>query len=167
MPLLILNSNEYEPKEYIDRKTTKAVIVNQEGKVLLFDSNLIGGGVEENETYEEALHREALEEAGAKIEIIKYLGDAIQYRDFIKRKYLVKGYYCKYIESLGLATTTQDDEVGIEAQWFNPDDALTNLQNEIEVIKNENPKGYKDDAYQMEIYNREMAIFFIKEAFKK
>ena len=166
MPLLILNSNEYEPTDYVDRKTTKAVIVNQEGKVLLFDSNLIGGGVEGNETFEEALHREALEEAGARVEIVKYLGDAIQYRDFIKRKYVVKGYYCTYVESLGLPTTTQDDEQGIEAQWFSPDEALSNLQKEIDIIKNENPKEYKDDAYQMEIYNREMAVFFIKEAFK-
>jgi NADH pyrophosphatase NudC (nudix superfamily) len=163
---LVLNINEYEPTDYIDRKTVKAVIVNDKNQILLFNSNLIGGGVDGDETYEEALHREALEEAGAKVEVIKYLGDAIQYRDFIKKKYLVKGYYCKYNETIGLPTTTQDDEVGIEAQWFDFSEALVNLQNEINIIKNKNPKGYKDDAYQMEIYNREMAIFFIKEAFK-
>ena len=49
MPLLTLNSNDFEPQDYEIRKTVKAVIFNDEGEVLMFGNSLVGGGVEEGE----------------------------------------------------------------------------------------------------------------------
>lgn len=97
MNLLTLNANKFEPENYSVRKTVKTIIPNENNEVLIFGSNLIGGGVEKGESDEDALKREALEEAGIEIEIIKPLGDITQYRDFLKKKYIITGYISRGI----------------------------------------------------------------------
>lgn len=56
-----------------------------------------GGGVDEGETYEQALVRECDEELGAKVEVGEYLGEVIDAYNLIKRQN-VNRYYIAYIK---------------------------------------------------------------------
>ncbi len=166
MPLLILNENPTEPVDYEERKTAKGVIVDDNGNTAILSSYLIGGGVENGESYEEALHREAMEEAGMKIEIIKPLGEVIGYRDALKRKYLAKGYLCKYLEIVSAPTTNDTEERGQILIWKKPHEAIARFESEIDYLKTEDKSLYKGDEYQSKLFNRQMSLAFLKEAFK-
>ena len=150
-------------EEYTDRKTAKAVVVNDSGEVLLFPHSLIGGGIEGNETYEEALHREALEEAGIQIEIIKPVGEVIGFHDGSKLKYIVHGYLCKYIAKVADAV----DELDHPPRWENPEDAINRIQANLDnlLIQDVGPDG--EGMFQSRVANRHIAICFLNEAFKK
>ena len=156
-----LNTNSLPLHEYSDRPTVKAVIVNKDGGILVFNSNLVGGGVEDGETNEEALHRETLEETGTTIEIVRPLGQIIAYRYATKQRYVMYGYLCKYIE-----TKTQPvDETANPAFWENPNDSIARLQRDIDELKNQKIEELDRDTYEALLYNREMSVAFIKEAF--
>ncbi len=163
---LILKSTKTEPTDYETRNTTKAVVVDDDGKTMLFTWNLIGGGVDEGETFEKALHREALEEAGMEIEILKPLGEVTAYRDFLKKKYVIKGFLCKYIKTIGEPTTTDDAEKARPLLVENPKDSIARLEKQIENLEKENPDKYEGDIYQAHLYNQQITLAFLKEAFK-
>ncbi len=165
MRLLTLNANIVEPMDYIVRLVVKAVIQNDRGLVLLTSSGLIGGGVDIGETNEGTLHREAMEEAGVRIEIIKPLGEVVQYRDVLKKKYITQGYLCKYLETAGAPTTTDADELNMKNIWENPQEAIQRIQAEIKELKEKNHSNYEGDTYQSKLYNRETAVAFLKVAF--
>jgi 8-oxo-dGTP diphosphatase len=166
MLLGILNANTEEPTNYALRKTVKAVVVNKEGNVALFSGNLIGGGVEEGETNEQALHREALEEAGMEIEICKPLGEVIQYRDVLQKKYVVHGYACNYV-AITATPTLEPEERGMKISWMTKKEAISLLESEINALKNANSALYPGDMYQSKLYNRIMSLTFLKQDFTK
>ncbi|HWC57696.1 MAG TPA: NUDIX hydrolase [Candidatus Paceibacterota bacterium] len=119
-PLAVFNDNHFEPVDYVDRPTVKAVILNNKDEVLLFSGRLPGGGVERGETGEVALARECMEEIGATlhIDIEEMLGTVIQYRDLPKLKYIVHGYLYS-LASAAVPTTTLENEIGKIAVWEN------------------------------------------------
>lgn len=162
---IILNPKDAEPNDYTIRKTVKAVILRDDGSILHHFTNLIGGGVEQNENDEEALHREAMEEAGIQIEIIKPLGCVVGYRDSSKRKYVINGYLCKYIKNIGHPTTNDERELKIKLVWESPVEAIRHFEKEIEVIKNTD-LSVDGDTYQAKLLNRQMSLEFLKESFK-
>ncbi len=162
-PLLVFNPKEIEPIDYVDRKTAKAIIVNDNDEVFSFKSNLIGGGVDGDETYEEALHREALEEAGITIEIGKYLGEVIAYRDALKKKYIIKGYVCRYVAKVAEPV----DELHHVPEWRKHKDFVLQLENDINEIKKEGVIDGNFDLFETRIGNSEMMACFLKEAFKE
>jgi len=166
MRILTLNENSFEPVDYAERKTVKAVIVNEKGETLLFGKYLVGGGVEAGETWEQALHREALEEAGAIVEIIKPLGEIVAYRDEPKKKYLVEGFLCRYLETVSLPTTEDKEEMDVELLWVRPEFALEKMNADIQAIKSADKNSYTKDQYQSRLYNRESNLKFLSEAFK-
>jgi len=163
MTLLILNSNSSEPEDYEIRKTVKAIIVNNNGEILLFGSSLVGGGVEEGETDEQALYREAMEEVGMQIEIGKSMGEVIQYRDFLKKKYIVNGYVCTYVATISDPTSDQRDERGVKAVWKKPEDVIAQLESDVKSLKTGDPSAYEGDTYQSKLYNRETTVALLKE----
>lgn len=163
MNLLTLNLNTFEPENYSVRKTVKAVIMNENDEVLLFGSGLIGGGVEDGESDEDALTREALEEAGIQIEIVKPLGAVTQYRDFLEKKYIITGYLCKQVGVAGDSTSTQTDEQGVRATWKNIREAVSDLKLQIDGLKNADASAYEGDTYQSKLFNRETTLRFLEE----
>lgn len=161
--LLTINENTSEPQDYLIRKVVRAVIPDESGtKVLLFGSNLPGGGVEENETDEEALVRECMEEVGARIEIVRPIGEAVAYRDFLKKKYVVRGYLCRQIGELVPPTSADAKERSVKIQWLGVSEAMRKLEDEItELSRTTTPP--EDDTAQSRIHNRKISLAFLKE----
>lgn len=166
MRLLTLNENSFEPTNYAERKTAKAVIVDSEGRSLTLGPYLIGGGVEEGETFEAALHREAMEEAGITIEIIRHLGEIVSYRDALKKKYVTEGFLCKYLATVSKPTSTDPEEMENELIWETPDVALVRFEVEVDALKKTDKGSYSGDGWQSRLFNRTMTLTFLKEAFK-
>lgn len=162
---LILKETEAEPIGYSERRTVKAVVVDDKGRTLTFGPYLLGGGVEEDESDGQAIAREMLEEAGIKVKILKPLGRVVGYRDAIKKKYIVDGFLCKFIRTLSMPTTTAEDEVGRESLWHESvEEAVQYVENEVEKMKQGDKNSYKGDSYQSLLYNKLTALAFLKEA---
>ena len=70
-------------EQYVLRPSCYAIIFNSSSKIAAIQKGnnyfLPGGGMEGNETKEECLHRELLEELGWAIEIEQYIGNAERY----------------------------------------------------------------------------------------
>jgi nucleoside triphosphatase len=78
--------------------TVGALIVNEEGKILLAKSHkwfdkytLPGGHIELGETMEEALKREVKEEVGLDVEVVEFLTmqEAIYAKEFYKKRHFI------------------------------------------------------------------------------
>lgn len=161
----ILSEFGNKNSNYKDRPTVKAVIVDETtNRILTHGGLLVGGGIEERESDEQALHREALEEAGAKVEIGKLIGTALQYRDFIQKKYITNGYFCRYISKISDPTTTDPEEQIEILQWEDPREAIERLKLEISSILKEQVK--ETDRYQERLYNRQIALTFLEAVYK-
>ena len=158
-----LNPKENIPTDYTDRLTVKAVVFDDENQVLVFNGNLIGGGVELGEIEKEALHREALEEAGIEIEIHEELGEVVAYRDAAKKVYIMKGFLCKSIRKIQEPV----DELSNPAFWEKIEDSIARFQKDIEKLKETGQQEFEPDVYETKLYNREMAVIFLKEAHKR
>lgn len=82
-------------------------------------------GIENNETLEQALRREVLEESGCEINILKELGYVKKYRttnNFVQTSYVYISKVSKDTQKLHF--TKQEKEEGAELYWFKPDVAL-------------------------------------------
>ncbi len=162
--LRIINENNFEPQDYTIRKVVRALIVDETSKkILFFGNHLIGGGVEEKETDEDALHREAMEEAGAEVEIIKSLGEVIAYGDYTKKKYIVHGYLCKLTAKLGKPTTLDPEEQKQKIQWLEIPLAINKLEDAIQLLSSQYKLISKDTSLQNQINNRKTSLIFLQE----
>jgi 8-oxo-dGTP diphosphatase len=101
-----------------------AVIQKGDGKYFL-----PGGGIEDNETHEESLKREALEEMGMEIKIVDFIGCANRYfystNEF--KYYLSEGHF--YICEIGKKVRKPIEEDHY-LKWIEPSQAINNLFHE-------------------------------------
>jgi ADP-ribose pyrophosphatase YjhB (NUDIX family) len=156
---------------YEDRPTVKAIVLNDANEVALFPG-LPGGGVEKGETLEEALHRECMEELGMMVEIIQPLGITEQYRDAIKKHYIVHGFLAKKVGDLTTPTSTDPDDIELDfqsrLQWLPINEAIAFTTMRIETLeRGESPQSYdlnrKDDYFQNRIYNAKTVLVFLEQ----
>ncbi|OSQ31208.1 DNA mismatch repair protein MutT [Thalassospira sp. MCCC 1A03138] len=117
-------------RNYIVQDCVYAVILNDAGEVAVARTPkgvvLIGGGVERGESERDALHREAYEESGYRIDIRNRLGIASQYvSNFTKGRFRLKRgvfFLCEFTERLGPPV-----EPDHELIWLAYDDAHQKL----------------------------------------
>lgn len=122
------------------RIAVRAILLDETGKMALLYMGksdfytVPGGGVENNESLEDALKREVLEETGCRFEIVYELGYISENRalqDFTQISYY---YIVKVIGQKGLPQMTINEiEQQTHVQWHTPKEALS-------IILNENPK---------------------------
>lgn len=163
-----INANDFVPEDYAVRNVVRCVILSDDGnKVLLFGHYLPGGGVEDGETDADAIARECMEEVGAKVEVIKALGQIVTYRDFLHKQYVVNGYLCKLVGELGQPTTSQSTEQDVPIRWLSVATAVSELQEAIDTLAQKFPQHGDSDVEQRKIYNRKISLRFLQEAIGK
>jgi 8-oxo-dGTP diphosphatase len=124
-----------EGKEYILRpavyclmfnnlKNKMAIIETRDGKYFL-----PGGGIEKNETHEDCLKREAIEEMGMDIEVGPFVGCARRYFYSTNeyKYYLIEGHF--YLCDMGKQINKPIEEDHI-LKWMEPFQAIENLLHE-------------------------------------
>lgn len=136
--------------EYIDRPTVKVIIKKDNTVLLLNDGLLPGGGKDGKESDREAITRELQEELGVTVRDIEEIGCIIQYRNFIKKRYVINGYVAQ-IATTGLPTSPQDEgEEKFNQIWLPIGQAIQLVSNSIETAKTKPMDG---DAIQSRLYN--------------
>lgn len=74
------------------RLSSRGIVIREDGKIAIFNKSnkneykLPGGGIEGNESPEEAFKREVLEETGCVVKIIKKLGTTEEYKSLTNFK---------------------------------------------------------------------------------
>ncbi|MCL2850801.1 MAG: NUDIX hydrolase [Firmicutes bacterium] len=130
--------------KYGIRKTARAILLNDKNEILLLHARngnwyeLIGGGIDDGETLEQALHRECLEEAGAKIKVLGEVGVTLEFRNTQQRLKINHCYVAKILGELG-ATNMTDEEIR--------DDFVLefhSLDKAIELLKSAKPFGEQE-----------------------
>lgn len=120
-----------------DGKTYKArygayVVIHQDEKVIIVQAPngayfLPGGEIEANETHQQAIEREMLEEVGFEVEIGQYLGEGLEYFYSSHRDTYFEhpGYF--YVVDVW-KKVAEPTETTNELAWVTPEDALLLLK---------------------------------------
>jgi len=120
----------------IIRHASRAVLLDEHNKIALLNVSkwayykLPGGGIDEGESKEEALHRECLEEAGCRIKIIEEIGQIVEHRgkwNILQTSYC---YVAKVLGDKGSPNFEQGEiDDGFKLIWVDMDEALNLVKN--------------------------------------
>lgn len=127
-------------KTYMKRIGAYALISNKKNLLAIVKTNtgyfLPGGGVKENETFENCLQRECIEEMGFKIRILNDIacGNYYFYSTTLNTDMESIGYFyeCEILEKFN--SNTEEDHLLV---WLDPKDAVKSLylKNQQEAVK--------------------------------
>lgn len=136
---LNLLDNEYPTKgKYHERKVARAFIYDEDGRFaihLIHRDDIFGnetyyetpgGGVDENETYEEGLRREIKEEVGFEGDIDAFLGEVDDYYNLINRHNLNKFYLMKRTNKVSEPiVASEGDSLIQKTLWLDIDEIIS------------------------------------------
>lgn len=118
------------------RIAVRGIVLDDKNRLALLhrtsknDYKLVGGGVDEGESHEQAFKREVLEESGCEVEIIKELGYVEEHRKRENYKHISYTYIAKVVHDTGFPNFTQKEiEQGCNTCWFSVDEALNRVKN--------------------------------------
>ena len=113
------------------RLSARGIVVRKDGRIAIFyksiknEYKLPGGGIENNESEEEAFKREVLEETGCIIEIEEKLGITEEYKTKTNFKQISNVFIGRVIEDTKQLNVTQKEkEEGAQLIWKTPEEAL-------------------------------------------
>lgn len=123
------------------RKAARGIVLDDEGNIAVFykknknQYKVPGGGLDENESFEEVFIREVREEVGCEVKIISCLGYTEECKtksNYIQTSYVFVGKVIKKLENLEL-TKMEIDEGG-ERLWMKPEEALEKMKQNYDYI---------------------------------
>ncbi|MFA6416138.1 MAG: NUDIX hydrolase [Candidatus Paceibacterota bacterium] len=125
-----------------NRLTGKAIVFDNEGKVALVGNKvnsfylLPGGGIDENESIENGVKRECLEEVGCQVDLLDIVGIIEDFRDRDKTHCINHCYTARIIGKKGeLDLTEEEKKNGLHVIWVPLDEAISILEKEVEQLK--------------------------------
>ena len=145
----IFNEIKYKDSEvYEDRQTVKLIIKNSKGEIALVTNPvhnfflLPGGGAKSNDLKKEA-KREALEETGYYVNIIKEIGKVEEFRNRKAKRYITTCFIAE-IERKGNEDlrTEKEKGIGLNIKWLKQKDVLPILLEQIDRVRNNEVKFY-------------------------
>ena len=145
-----------DESSFITRTASRAVMFDDDGRVALINSTnrgcykLPGGGIDDGELIEEALHREVQEEAGYEIHDIIPLGYTRETRHKFNQFNISYAFIARAGKFVGANLMEDEIEDGFELEWHdNIDDAIRTLES----------VDTSDKIYQVKFFTaRELAI---------
>ncbi len=155
------------------RIAVRTILSDENGKIAILNKQaknefkLVGGGVEEGESLDEALRREILEEAGCEVKIISYLGILEEFRskeNFYQKSHIYITKVSKDTKKLHL--TKKEKEEGARLCWFKPEEALEIMQKSYDKLL---PSKYSDLYATNFIVKRDYTIldYYIRKILNK
>lgn len=124
------------------RIAVRVILINKDNEIAILhkknknEYKLVGGGVDEGESYEDALKRETLEESGCKIEILRELGYVEEFRNKMNFKQISYVYIAKVVEDTKTLHLTQKEiDEGAEICWFKPVEAFKKISKCYDKVK--------------------------------
>lgn len=135
---------------YTDRPTVK-VIIKRDTNVLLLNNGLLpGGGIDKNETDNDAIARELHEELGTTVRDVEEIGSVVQYRNFLNKRYIINGYVATLTLGGGSTNSQDEGEAQFTQVWLPVGDALELVSNSITIART---KPMNDDTNQGTLFN--------------
>lgn len=110
------NVSDDEAKQLQHKHSTRGIVFDTDNNIaLLFTQDkgyysIPGGGVNDDETYEQGIIRECKEEVGCDAEIIKYIGTTLEYRKNQKLLSESWGYILKIVGEKSLLVLVGDED---------------------------------------------------------
>lgn len=142
-------------KDYWIRIAARAIILNSKGEIAILSTpkshhyhhKLPGGGLEENEDVKKALIREIREETGCEIDIIKEVGEIIEYKNKDNLKQISYCFLAKVKGKIGKTNYTKaEKDAGYELEWMP-------INNVIKLFEDGKPVDYSAKFIQLRDYN--------------
>lgn len=113
------------------RLAARGIVIREDGKIAVFNKSnkneykLPGGGLEGEENPEDGFKREALEETGCEVEIIKALGTTEEYKSLNNFKQISYVFVSKVKkDTKQLNVTDKEKDEGAKLLWETPQKAL-------------------------------------------
>lgn len=123
-----------DPTNFTERQAARMVLLDEMGRVALVhvgkynQHKLPGGGMEQDETPEEAVGRELLEEMGRKARILAYLGTVEEYSNEKARKITSHGFLGQQVGDVVAPTFTDSEQANRYTEvWADDIDAAIAL----------------------------------------
>lgn len=138
------------------RNGSRGIVLRSDGKIAVFNITkknlykLPGGGMEDNETPEEAFKREVLEETRCQVEVIKKVGIIEEYKSRTNFKHISYVFVGRVIKDTGILHMTKNEQdEGVMLLWETPKKAL-------ELITN--CYNYLDNLDYVDIYMKKFIV---------
>ncbi|MDD3048694.1 MAG: NUDIX domain-containing protein [Bacilli bacterium] len=136
------------------RYGARGIIINNEGKIAVFykanrnQYKLPGGGIDEGEKIDVAFKREALEETGCEIEILKELGTIEEHKSLDNFKQISYLFVAKVTKDNNTSNFTEEEkDSGAKLLWVNENEALELITKCIYELKESDEKNLYHSKY--------------------
>lgn len=140
---------------YKIRVAARGIVIRKDNKIAIQNKSntnqfkLIGGGLEKDEEPERAFKREALEETGCEVEIVKKLGISEEYVSMKNAKQISHIFVAKVIKDFHTLKLTEKEKVeGANLIWLTPEEGLNLIKDSYnKLVSSTYSKEY--DVYRM------------------
>lgn len=158
-------ADNWSEVSFEDRPTGKAIVFDDQNNIALVGTKvnsfylLPGGGINKDESIENGIIRECLEEIGCRVGLEHNIGIVDDYRNRDKKHCINHCYTAKLIGEKGKLDLTEDEaKNGLHVIWVPLNEAVDILQKEVEQLKRGEVSFYNTAFNIMRDYT------FLKEA---